>query len=94
MVVNKVSNKIEQVVVAAMEIFSHKCLEVVEVVEKEDHKRERMFNMPSRLLSKKFLKVKQVKLLLIEIEFALIVPVKEEKMEQMQLVVLAEEEVW
>ena len=93
MEVNKVFNKVEGVAEVAMGIFSHKCSEVeVEVL--KDHRRERAFSMPSRLLLKKYIKVKQVKLLSIEIEFAQVVMVKEEKMELMQLVENVKEEVW
>jgi len=75
-----------------MEISFLRCLEVV--ADKEDHKRERVFNMQLRLLSKKYTKEKRARSLLTEIESAQFVMVREVKMEQMQPVLHAEEEVW
>jgi len=90
--VKKVFNKEELAVVATV-ISSRRCLEVV-VADREDHKRERVFNMQLRLLLKKYIKEKQVKLLLIEIESVPYVLVKVERMELMPLAALVKEEEW
>jgi len=66
--VNKLFNKDELEVVVVMVTSFLKCL--AEVEEKEDLKKERVFNMQSKLLSKKSLKEKHLKLLSIEIESA------------------------
>jgi len=67
--VNKLFNKDELEVVVVMVTSFPKCL-AAEVEEKEDLKKERVFNMQSKLLSKKSLKEKHLKLLSIEIESA------------------------
>jgi len=71
-VAKKPSNKVQPVEVVAMVTSSPKCSAAVEVevVDKEDLKKERVFNMQSKLLSKKSLKEKHLKLLSIEIESA------------------------
>ena len=72
---------------------SPRCSVEVEEEEREVHKKVKMFNMPSKLLSKKFTKVKLQKLLLIEIESVSHVMVKVEQTELNQLALVAEEEV-
>ena len=57
MAAKKVFNRVELEEVVAMATSSHKCSEVV-VADLEDHRKERVFNMPLRLLSKKYIKVK------------------------------------
>ena len=72
---------------------SPRCSVVVEEEEREVHKKVKMFNMPLKLLSKKFIEVKLQKLLLIEIESVRHVVVKVEQRELNQLALVAEEEV-
>jgi hypothetical protein len=83
----------EQLVEATV-TFSPKCsVEVVDANNNEVHKKVKMFNMPLKLLLKKFSKARLPKLLLIETESVLNAMVKEDKAELMQHVQVAEEEV-
>lgn len=90
-VVLKLFNK--ELLVVATVISSPRCSVEVEEEEREVHKKVKMFNMPSKLLSKKFIKVKLQKLLLIEIESVSHVVVKVEQTVLNQLALVAEEEV-
>jgi len=93
-VAKKPSNKVQPVEVVVV-TSSPKCSEEVEVVVvKEDHKKERVFNMPSKLLSKKSSRVRHRKLLLTETGFALVVQVREVKTALMLHAKSAREEVW
>lgn len=92
-VVNKLFNKDEPEVVVVMVTSSRKCLAEVEVEDKEDLKKERVFNTQSKLLSKKSSKVKHLKLLSIEIGSAKLAWAREVKMALKPLAQLVEEEV-
>lgn len=90
-VVLKLFNK--ELLEVATVISSHRCSVEVEGEEREVHKKVKMFNMPLKLLSKKFIEVKLQKLLLIEIESVRHVVAKVEQTELNQLALVAEEEV-
>lgn len=95
-VAKKPSNKVQPVEVVAMVTSSPKCSEEVEVevVDREDLKKERVFSMPSKSLSKKSSRVRHQKLLLTETGFALVVQVREAKTALMLHAKSAREEVW